>query len=326
MCTAVTYREKDVYFGRTLDYDFSYGEEVVITPRNYVLSFREMHKKWTSHYAMIGMAYVPDEYPLYYDAVNEKGLAMAGLNFVGNACYEKAKSGQKNVAQFELIAWILGQCQTVAEARERLAETHVTDTKYKEKLPAAALHWIIADRVESVVLELTCTGMHIYDNPVEVLTNNPPFPMQLHNLNNYMHLSEREPENHFSNQLPLHAYSRGMGALGMPGDWSSQSRFVRATFVKAHARAEDSEEACVNQFFHILESVEQSRGCCEVSDGTYEVTIYSACCNICRGIYYYTTYENHQVSAIDMHMENLDADQLLRYPLRRTEQICICNG
>ena len=89
MCTAATYQTKDFYFGRTLDYEFSYGEEIAVMPRNYPLSFRHVAKKLDSHYAMIGMAHVADGYPLYYDAVNEKGVGMAGLNFVGNAAYQE---------------------------------------------------------------------------------------------------------------------------------------------------------------------------------------------------------------------------------------------
>ena len=86
MCTAAVYKTKDFYFGRNLDYDFPYGEEVTITPRNYPFSFRFLGER-KQHYAMIGMAHVADDYPLYYDAINEKGLGMAGLNFVGNAVY-----------------------------------------------------------------------------------------------------------------------------------------------------------------------------------------------------------------------------------------------
>ena len=100
MCTAATYKTKDFYFGRTLDYEFSYGDEVTVTPRNFCFRFRHMSEVKT-HYAMIGMAYVADDYPLYYDAVNEKGLGMAGLNFVGNAKYQDVQAGRENVAQFE---------------------------------------------------------------------------------------------------------------------------------------------------------------------------------------------------------------------------------
>ena len=88
MCTATTYKTKDFYFGRTLDYEFSYNEEITITPRNYEFKFRNKGSI-SNHYAIIGMAYIAENYPLYYDAINEKGLGMAGLNFVGNAYYNE---------------------------------------------------------------------------------------------------------------------------------------------------------------------------------------------------------------------------------------------
>lgn len=320
MCTAVTYRTKDFYFGRTLDYDFSYGDEVVITPRNYPFVFREA-KTQKRHYAMIGMAHVEEDYPLYYDAVNEKGLGMAGLNFVGNAVYRKPEAGKDNIAQFELIPWILGQCASVREARSLFGRLCLTDTSFHPKLPVAQLHWFIADSEEAVTVEPLEEGLRVCDNPAGVLTNNPPFDMQMAGLNRYMALSPRQPENHFSAKLPLCTHSRGMGALGLPGDLSSESRFVRAAFVKQNAVSGDSEEESVSQFFHILGAVEQQRGCCEVEEGKYETTIYTSCCNTDRGIYYYTTYENHQITAVDMHEENPEEGSLVRYPLITGEQI-----
>ena len=156
-------------------------------------------------------------------------------------------------------------------------------------------------------------GLHIYDNPVGVLTNNPPFPQQLFSLNNYMNLSPKQPQNTFSADLPLTTYSRGMGALGLPGDLSSASRFARVAFTKSNARSGASELESVSQFFHILGSVDQQRGCCEVSDGKYEITLYTSCCNADKGIYYYTTYDNHSINGIDMHHENLDSAELIRF-------------
>ena len=324
MCTAATYKTKDFYFGRTLDYEFSYGDEVTVTPRNYSFKFRHMGER-KSHYAMIGMAYVADDYPLYYDAVNEKGLGMAGLNFVGNAKYQDVQAGRENVAQFEFIPWILSQCATVSEARKALEKMNLVGTPYSEKLPCASLHWMIADKDAAIVVECVEDGLHIYDNPVGVLTNNPPFPVQMFMLNNYMHVSPSQPENHFAKELPLAAYSRGMGGLGLPGDLSSASRFAKVAFTKMHAISGESEAESVSQFFHILGSVEQQRGCCEVEPGKYEITIYTSCVNADKGIYYYTTYENHQIQAVDMHRENLDGDTLRRYPLINEEQIRVVN-
>lgn len=324
MCTAATYKTKDFYFGRTLDYEFSYGDEVTVTPRNFCFRFRHMSEVKT-HYAMIGMAYVADDYPLYYDAVNEKGLGMAGLNFVGNAKYQDVQAGRENVAQFEFIPWILSQCETVLEARKALEKMNLVGTPYSEKLPCASLHWIIADKDAAIVVECVEDGLHVYDNPVGVLTNNPPFPVQMFMLNNYMHVSPSQPENHFAKELPLAAYSRGMGGLGLPGDLSSASRFAKVAFTKMHAISGESEAESVSQFFHILGSVEQQRGCCEVEPGKYEITIYTSCVNVNKGIYYYTTYENHQIQAVDMHREDLDGSTLHRYPLINEEQIHVVN-
>ncbi|MGN0171767.1 MAG: choloylglycine hydrolase, partial [Acutalibacteraceae bacterium] len=314
-------KTKDFYFGRTLDYEYSYKEEVTITPRRYPLSFRHM-SDMPSHYALIGMAYVANEYPLYYDAVNEKGLGMAGLNFVGNAVYRDPLPGGKNVAQFELIPWVLGQCADVKEAKQLLENLNITNTPFSGELPLAQLHWLIADREEAITLEAVQDGIKIYANPVGVLTNNPPFDKQLFALNNYLHLSPKTPQNSFSDCLPLQTYSRGMGALGLPGDLSSQSRFIRASFVKMNAVSDDSETKSVSQFFHILGSVDQQRGCCDVGNEQYEITIYTSCCNADKGLYYYTTYDNHQISVVDMHAEELDSENLIRYPLILEEQIC----
>lgn len=325
MCTAATYLTKDFYFGRTLDYETSYGEAITITPRNYSFHFRSMGML-EHHYAIIGMAHIAENYPLYYDAVNEKGLGMAGLNFVGNAVYRDALPDQDNIATFEFIPWILSQCATVKEARERIAKMNLTQEVFHENLPVAQLHWILADRNECIIVESVQEGMKVFDNPVGVLTNNPPFEEQLFQLNNYMHLSAKSPQNLFSDQLTLHTYSRGMGALGLPGDLSSQSRFVRAAFTKLNSVSGSSESESISQFFHILGSVAQQRGCCDVGNGAYEITIYTSCCNVDKGIYYYTTYENHQITAVDMYQENLDDILLVSYPLIQGEQIKLQNG
>ena len=322
MCTAAVYKTKDFYFGRNLDYEFPYGEEVTVIPRNYPFHFRFLGEM-EHHYAMIGMAHIADNYPLYYDAVNEKGLGMVGLNFVGNAVYgEPVTDGTKeNVAQFELPLWLLGQCATVKEVRALLAKIQITNTPFNEKYPVSQLHWMIADREETIVVEAVADGLHIYDNPVGILTNNPPFDMQMFQLNNYMSLSAKQPENSFAPELGLSTYSRGMGAMGLPGDLSSSSRFVRAAFVKQHSVSGESEAESVSQFFHILGAVDQPRGCCDVGEGKYEITIYTSCCNASKGIYYYTTYENHQITAVDMHRVDLDGEQLVTYEVVTGEQI-----
>lgn len=258
MCTAATYQTSDFYFGRTLDYESSYGEEIVILPRKYKLPFLHMGVS-EQHYAIIGTAHIANGYPLFYDAVNEKGLCMAGLNFVGNACYAaRTADDSDNVAQYEFIPWILSQCADTAEARAFIQRLNLLDTPFHAQMPAAQLHWIIADKNQTITVESMADGIHVYENPAGVLTNNPPFPEQMFRLNDYMHLSPKQPQNHFSTELPLRSYSRGMGALGLPGDLSSQSRFVRAAFVRANSVSGNSETESVSQFFHLLGAVDQS--------------------------------------------------------------------
>lgn len=324
MCTAATYKTNDFYFGRTLDYEYSYMEEITITPRNYPFKFKEK-ETINTHYAIIGMAYVAEEYPLYYDAVNEKGLGIAGLNFVGNTYYNESIEGKDNIAQFEFIPWILSQCATIEEAKKMIEKINLTNIPFNSQLPLAQLHWIIADKDEAITVEAVQEGIKVYENPVGVLANNPPFDKQMFALNNYMNLSNKAPENKFASNLNLQKYSRGMGAIGLPGDLSSQSRFVRVAFVKMNSVSAEGENESVSQFFHILNSVDQQRGCCELENGKYEITIYTSCCNATKGIYYYTTYDNHQITAVDMRKEDLNINNLIRYPLIKDEQIKIQN-
>lgn len=320
MCTAVAHKTKDFYFGRTLDYEIDFGEEIVVTPRKYPFKFRFMGNV-ENHYAIIGMAHISDNYPLYFDAINEKGLGIAGLNFVGNACYNNVVDEKENVAQFEFIPWILSQCSTISEVKEKLSNINITNTSFSPQFKCAELHWIIADQNQAITVEVMKDGIFVYDNPVGVLTNNPPFEQQMFNLNNYIGLSAKQPENLFAPNLNLNTYSRGMGAIGLPGDLSSASRFVRVSFVKSNSISSDMETESVGQFFHILGSVEQQKGCCEVSDGKYEITQYTSCCNATKGIYYYTTYYNNQINAVDMNRLDLNTKDLISYSLIRNQQI-----
>ncbi len=324
MCTAATYYTKNHYFGRNLDLEYSYQETVTITPRNYVFSFRKV-EEIKNHFAMIGMAYVAEGYPLYYDAINEKGLGMAGLNFPGNADYKDVVEGKNNIAPFEFIPYVLSQCASVEEAKTLLQNINIAKINFSEQLPVSPLHWMIADKEKSITVESVKEGLKVYDNPVGILTNNPTFDIHLFNLNNYMYLSKEQPENHFSKELDLTTYSRGMGAMGLPGDLSSASRFVKAAFTKMNSLSGDSESESISQFFHILGSVYQQRGLVHMGEENYEITIYSSCCNMDQGIYYYTTYENSQITGVDMHKENLDSDSLVSYGLIIGQQIKMQN-
>ena len=325
MCTAISWKNKGHYFGRTLDHTCSFGEEVTVTPRNFPLRFRHAGAL-PRHYAIVGMAHTDQEYPLYYDAVNEKGLAIAGLNMEGFTHYPPACPGKTNIAHFELIPWLLGQCGDAAQAVEKLREAVLSDDTFSPEHPAARLHWLIADSREAFALEALEDGLHIWSNPVGVLTNSPPFPQQLFQLRNFMHLTAGMPRNRFAPSLSLEPYSYGMGALGLPGDLSSQSRFIRAAFMQRNSHCPPRQETEVSQFFHILDTVQQPKGCTRCEDDTLEYTLYASCCDTARGIYYYSTYENRQIQAVELHREDLEGQRLIRYPLSTRQSIRIQNG
>ena len=311
-------------FWRNLDLDYVYQETVTITPRRYPLRFRQMGTL-DRHYAMIGMAYVLGDYPLYYDATNEAGLSMAGLNFPGNAVYRQEEPGRDNVTPFEFIPWVLGRCATVAEARVLLDRLNLWGVPFRPELPLAPLHWMISDRSGSITVESVKEGLQVYDNPAEVLTNNPPFDYQMTNLSNYLNLTPWEPENHFSSQLDLTTYCKGMGlwacqgtsppcpgSCGRPSPGSTPSPDLQrpkasASFPHSWLRG-------------------PVRGCVRLGEDQYEITVYSSCCNTDRGIYYYTTYGNHQITAVDLHGESLEEPVLCPIPSSQDSKSGVQNG
>ena len=309
MCTAIFYKTNNSYFGRNLDLEYLYNETITITPRNYTFKFR-YEADIKSHYAIIGTAYVKDGYPLYYDAVNESGLAAAGLNFPYNACYHEMCEGKINVAPFELILYILGKCSNIDEVKKLLYSLNVIDADFSPQLPATPLHWLVSDKESSVVIESVKDGLKIFDNSYNVLTNNPPFDNQIKNLESYKDLSADETDVKVKDEY----YSRATGAVGLPGDWSSMSRFAKAVFVRKNSASCDDEYKSVSQFFHMLSSVEMVRGSVKIGD-KYDATQYSNCFNLDKGICYYRKYDALGISSVNMYKENLDGDELINYPM-----------
>lgn len=324
MCTCINFKTKDFYFGRNLDLEYSFGERVVITPRNYKFNLKNKAKLKTK-YAIMGMATVIADYPLYADAVNDKGLCMAGLYFPGNAVYCEENEEYINIASFELIPWCLGNFSNIAELRKNLEKINITNHAFQEKIPVAELHWMISDEKESIVLEQTKTGIQIYENPYGVLTNNPPFNYHDINMNNYMKISAKNPANTFSEKVSLQPYGQGFGMFGLPGDVTPTSRFVRATFYKYNSITDEDEESSISQFFHILDSVSLIKGSVITKENNYDMTTYSSCINATKGIYYFKTYYNNQINAVALNNQNKNGDTLEIYELPKKQNIQYLN-
>ena len=170
---------------------------------------------------------------------------------------------------------------------------------------------MLADGRKCLVLEPVRTGLNILDNPIGVLTNNPPFEYHRWNLNQYLNLQAAPAVNRFAAGLELKPCSQGVGAAGLPGDASSVSRFIRAAFLKWNSVSGSTEEENVSQFFHILDGVSMVRGSVVTPRGTWDITTYSCCVNAGRGIYYYKTYEDSRIRRIDMRENDLSGDSLI---------------
>lgn len=312
MCTALGVKTKDFYFGRTFDWHCSYGEKVIITPRNFSLSYRHLPKE-DSGYAIIGTAINGGNYPLYYEAVNEKGLCMAGLNFPNNACYKKPVKDKTNIASFEIIPYILRNCENIPQTKALLENSNVTEDTFSENMPESSLHWIISDKSGSLTVEAVESGLEIYKNPVNVLTNNPPFETQLENLKKYADLSpyENKGSKIYNNKK---YFCTGTGAVGLPGDSTSMSRFVRTVFNSQNAEKSDNDDESLAMFFKILSKVECIKGCVRADAGN-DYTVYTSCCNAEKGVYYVKTYGRHQINRFNIHTENLESNALKIFDL-----------
>ncbi len=314
MCTAISYNASSHFFGRNLDLDCSYNESVVIAPRNFTFKMRCL-EDITTHFAIIGMATVINGEPLYYEATNEKGLSMAGLNFPENADYKPKAEGKINVTPFEFIPYILSSCDTVKKAEELLKNINLVNISFSESLPLSPLHFIISDSEKSITVECVKLGLKIYENPVGVLTNNPTFDWHLINLNNFATLHNGIAENNLSDKFNINNFCLGLGAMGLPGDFSSPSRFIKTVFVKENSPKDLKAEDAVNQFFHILASVAMPKGCVLNKKGESEYTRYTCCCDTQNGDYYYTTYENSQKVKISMRDFDLSGSKIFEFKI-----------
>lgn len=316
MCTAIYYADR--FLGRNLDLGYRYRESVCITPGGYPLRYR-YYGTDSNHYRVIGMATVANGYPLYYDGMNEHGLGICALNFKGYCKYTKPDAKKLCLASFELIPYLLTKMKSVAEIKEKAASISLTDEAFSNDFPTPELHYIAADGNECIALEPREDGIRIYENPIGVLTNNPPFDYHKENLRCYLNLTADEVNDRFSNGLDMKPFSSATGAMGLPGDGSSASRFVRTAFNLRNADRMEKKSEAINQAFHILSSAEAIRGTVKEREGTY-MTQYSSVMDLKTGTYYYKTYCRSIITSISFKKTKSGTNELIRLPLRTSEE------
>ena len=315
MCTAINVKLHDTYFGRNLDLDYSFDAKIIVVPRNYKIVFKK-EDPILSHYAMIGVGVVVDDYPLFADAINEKGLSIAALNFPFNAKYYEYNSHKKNLATYELILYLLATCINLKQVKEKLDGINLLDEDFNSSIKLTPLHFLISDKNSSIVLETTKDGMTVYDNKFNILTNNPPFKYQIEYLSNFDKLTNQSADPttiSLSSQL---FYSYGSGGYGLPGDYSSSSRFIKANYVKKYLIPSNEELENVRSAFSVLDSVYMPYGSIKTALG-YEHTLYTTIYNSSKGILYYKTYENPNINEVLISKYDLDGKNILKFDFNR---------
>lgn len=315
MCTAIRFTSSSgaLYFGRNLDWTQGYGERVVVTPpaARVPAAFDRPGDPARGH-AVIGMGIVASGVPLYFDCGNDAGLAVAGLNFPQSARYApKPLPDSVNVSAYELPYWIARNFSSVAEVREALAWVNVVAKPVSDQLPVAHLHWLVADATGSIVVECMEGGLHVWENDVDVLTNEPDFGWQRTNLRNYLTLGEKDPEATRWGATELVPFGSGMGMHGIPGDYSGPSRFVRAAFVNTHYPVQGDERANVTRLFRTLGSVAVPDGCARTADGVFERTLYTSCFSAASLTYYHAAYDDLSVSSYPLASFDLTGTETL---------------
>lgn len=322
MCTCIRWKYEDrVFFARTLDNTCNFAERVIFIPRNFDLLF-STYGHLLAHSALLGIGTVVDGCPMFAEAYSEQGLAVAALSFEGNANYFSYRPDRINIAPYEFITFVLTHFRSVAEAKKGLSQVNILDRPFKPELPLTPLHWMIADSNQSLVVESTAEGLKIYDNPYDILTNNPPFPFHRENLNNYLNLTADFPLNTFSPELRLDPSSAGLGAHLLPGDYSSPSRFVKGCFL---IKNPPEEVDPYSHLFHILDAVSPIKGTVRSGNSRFQYTLYSSGIDLSNKVFYFKTYNNNQIQAVDLLKHDLDGQSFVQYPIPASQNIKYLN-
>lgn len=302
MCTGIRFTDNNghMYFGRNLDWSCGYGQHVVITPTGWAPN-SPFGAITTLKHPVYGMGIVAQNTPLYFDCANDAGLAVAGLNFPGYAQYEKdAVKGKTNVCAWEFPLWVVTNYQTVDEVEEALKNTAIVDRPINEQLPCSLLHWIIGDATRSIVVEHMADGIHVYHDGLDVLANQPTFAYHEENVRSYIACNPEVAGPLNWRDAKLTAYGTGSCMRGIPGDCYSPSRFVRAAYYNAHYPQKDTEEENVSRLFHTLGGVSMVDGAAKMTDGAYEITVYTGGISTRTNTYYYNTYDDPAIKSVKL--------------------------
>lgn len=299
MCTAITLNDAQNhhYFGRTMDFSYPLEPSIYSCPKNYILKNSYSSIEIKNKYSFMGIGQKLS-HVIFADGVNEKGVSVATLYFPGFASYPLPTTPYSKyyIDSLDLVNFLLGNCATVEEAYSLLQSVSIIGVQDSITNSIAPLHWIVTDQTGNcMVIESEKDGLHLFSNPIGVLSNSPNFEWHATNLRNYMNLSPFQFEKTNWNSISLSPFGQGTGGFGLPGDYTPPSRFVRASFLKTHIIPPQTLEESITSFFHIMESVSIPKGIVITQRGTNDYTQYTSFIDLQNSSYYFKTYENSQI-------------------------------
>jgi choloylglycine hydrolase len=329
-CTGVTLKSEDGTFvrGRTLEFAQALDSDLIVIPRNYgYTGFAQAENrglKWKTKFAVAGANFCGEPYVM--DGVNEKGLSGGTFyfpDFAGYQAFDKRKAAA-TLAPWQLLTWILSSFATLEEVKKALPEVVVYDAvfaKWKSDMP---LHYIITDASgASIVIEYVGGKLNIHENPSGILTNAPDFPWHLTNLRNYLKISPQGAKEVKVNSFEINPLGQGSGMLGIPGDYTPPSRFVRAFFFAAASIPQKTAEQSVMQIFHILNNFDIPLGTVRSTENKVtmlERTQWITVCDLKNKYFYYRTEHNSRIRVLKLMDCKLDADKIISFKMESMEK------
>jgi choloylglycine hydrolase len=308
--------DRSVVYGRTNEWGaFDMHSRVAVIPRGY--SFTGLTpdglngRKWKAKYGVVGIDADGKDY--LSDGMNEEGLA-AGLFYLpGFTCYSEYETNKadNSITAIDVIAFILTQFATVDKVRKGMSKVRVVPVVEEEIGIPVAAHWMVTDPDgESVVIEYIDGEIRIFDNPLGVITNAPNFDWHMTNLRNYLNLSPVALPDRIIDNLDFAPLGAGSGMIGLPGDFTPPSRFVRAVAWTQTARPTETSSETVYEVFRILDNFNVPLGAAEGSDGNCSTegmrssTQWTTAWDLSECVLYYHTQHNRRVRAL--YMKELD--------------------
>ncbi|WP_036258332.1 linear amide C-N hydrolase [Methylocapsa aurea] len=331
-CTGIRLTSQDgaVVHARTLEFGIDMQSELMIVPRGYARTGTtpdgKEGLKWKAKYASVGLNGVGK--PFLFDGLNERGLAAALFYFPTSAEYMPyaAADAGKAMAPWELGSWMLENFASVEEVKSNIGKVVVPAVVYEGWGFAPEVHFIAHDASgKSIVIEYVGGKLNVYDNLLGVITNSPAFDWHMTNLRNYVNFSMTNVPPVKLGPITLEPFGQGSGMLGLPGDFTPPSRFVRAVAFSQSILPSKTERDAVLQAFHILNQFDIPKGAARDREKDAhgnipaDYTQWTSAADLKAKRYHFRTYDNSQIRMVDLMKMNLDAKDIVKISIKGDE-------